>query len=96
MIEVKEGEKYTGKRSIGVKVYMVLLAVPTAAFLLAALLTELIPGCKCDEGAGCHGCGMDGLVGFCLLGGFVTALGMFVFGWPIIFIVNYLAGPQED
>lgn len=92
MQEVKTDEVKKTKRSTGLKAYLVLLAVPTIAFVFAILVSILVPGCRCDEGAGCAGCGLNGLVAFCMFGGFVGALCMLMFGWPIIFVVNLFAG----
>lgn len=78
-------------RSIGVIVWSILAVAPAIAFLAATLITENVSGCRCDSGAGCHGCGWDSAVEMGLFGGFVGSLIMFMFGWPIIFIVNYIA-----
>jgi hypothetical protein len=48
--------------------------IPAAGFVIGLVLSILIPGCHCDEGAGCSGCGANGLVAFLLVGGFVGAL----------------------
>lgn len=76
------------RRSIGVILWLILVIAPAVAFMAATLLTENVAGCICDTGAGCHGCGLDSIVELCLFGGFIGSLLMFLFGWPIIFIVN--------
>jgi len=48
--------------------------VPAAAFIIGLILSQLIPGCHCDEGAGCHGCGLNWLLEQLLFGGFVVAI----------------------
>jgi hypothetical protein len=48
--------------------------LPLLAFLLGMAATSLIPGCHCDEGAGCGGCGANGLVSLLLFGGFIGGL----------------------
>jgi hypothetical protein len=67
--------------------------------LIGAALSSVIPGCHCDEGAGCHGCGADGLIGFLLLGGFVGALAALIFILPASFIlaaiVNAMSKPRR-
>lgn len=47
--------------------------IPATAFVLGWVLVLLIPGCHCDEGAGCSGCGENGLVGFLVFNGFIGA-----------------------
>ena len=48
--------------------------VPALGFIVGLILSTIIPGCHCDEGAGCHGCGANEFVGLLLFGGFVGAL----------------------
>lgn len=86
-MELKAQSKH---RSIGVIVWLILVIVPALAFVAATLITENVAGCRCDTGAGCHGCGWDSAIEMGLFGGFVGSLIMFMFGWPIIFIVNYI------
>ncbi|MED5618907.1 hypothetical protein [Ideonella sp. BN130291] len=51
------------------------VAVPVVGFLVGLLLQFVIPGCKCDEGAGCSGCGpLNDTLALLVLGGFVGAL----------------------
>lgn len=78
-------------RSIGIIVWLFLVIMPALAFLVATYITANVPGCRCDTGAGCHGCGLDSFVELCLFGGFIGSLLIFMFGWPIIFIVNLFA-----
>ena len=48
---------------------------PAIAAIVGAILMAIIPGCTCDEGEGCHGCGpLNGMSAFLMLGGFVGAL----------------------
>lgn len=74
--------------AFGVKVWLTMVATPAVAFAVAMLVSTVVPGCHCDEGAGCRGCGLNGLIEFCLFGGFVGAICALMFGWPIIFIVK--------
>ena len=50
------------------------VVVPGVAFTLGLIVSLVIPGCRCDEGSGCHGCGPNALIEFLLFGGFVGAL----------------------
>jgi hypothetical protein len=45
-----------------------------AGFLVSLVLATVIPGCHCDEGAGCSGCGANELLAFTLFGGFVATI----------------------
>lgn len=59
------------------------VALPGVAFLVGLLLSSVIPGCHCEEGAGCRGCGANDLVAFLLLGGFVGALAALITVLPV-------------
>lgn len=48
--------------------------VPAAGFCVGLLLRALIPGCRCDEGAGCAGCGVNALLELLLFGGVSAGL----------------------
>jgi predicted phage tail protein len=67
------------------------VALPTVAFLLGLLLVAVVPGCRCDEGAGCGGCGPNGLVALLLFGGFVSAIVAFMFVLPASLALAYVA-----
>jgi hypothetical protein len=61
--------------SVAVKIGLLSVAVPAAGFALGWLLQATIPGCKCDTGAGCHGCAeLNELIAFLLFGGFAGTL----------------------
>ena len=61
--------------SLIAKIGIASVAIPAVAAIVGALLMASIPGCKCDEGAGCGGCGpLNGLIAFFMTGGFVGAL----------------------
>lgn len=68
------------RRAIGVaalvaKFGIATVVVPAVGAIAGALLMACIPGCHCDEGAGCGGCGaLNGVVALLLMGGFVGAL----------------------
>ncbi|MFZ3001530.1 MAG: hypothetical protein WA071_14475 [Undibacterium umbellatum] len=53
--------------------------IPAAAFLISIAIQALIPGCLCDEGAGCHGCGLNGLMAHAMFDGLIGAIiGVFI------------------
>lgn len=78
--------------SIILKLGVASVVLPAAAFVLGALLWQLIPGCRCDSGAGCHGCGIDGLVAFLLYGGFTGALAALVTLLPVSIMLAAIVG----
>ena len=63
------------------------VGIPGVCFLIGVVLSSVIPGCHCDEGAGCHGCGANALIEFLLMGGFVGALGALIFILPASLIL---------
>jgi hypothetical protein len=63
------------------------VVLPALGFLVGLLLSNVIPGCHCDEGAGCRGCGANALVEHLLFGGFVGALGAFIFVLPVSLVL---------
>ena len=63
------------------------VALPGIAFLISQVLVALIPGCHCDSGAGCHGCGANGLLALMSFGGFVAALLMMFTVLPLSLVV---------
>jgi len=79
-----------------VKLGVAAVVIPAIAFAIGLALTNVIPGCRCDEGAGCHGCGANGLVELLLFGGFVGALGALMMVLPasllLAAIVRLFAG----
>lgn len=59
------------------------VALPAIGFATGMVLAAIIPGCHCDEGAGCGGCaGLDGLIAFLMFGGFIGALLAVMFVLP--------------
>ena len=78
-----------------VKLGLASVAIPALAFVFGLLVSLIVPGCHCDEGAGCHGCGANDLVAFCLLGGFVGSLGALIFLLPASFVVAAIVGSLE-
>lgn len=66
--------------------------IPTAGFVVGLVLSLLIPGCHCDEGAGCSGCGANGLVGFLLFGCFVGGLGALLTVLPASLLLAAIVG----
>ncbi len=56
--------------------------VPFAAVALGLLVSYCLPGCRCDEGAGCHGCGADYLLSMLLFDGFPAGMFGLMFVLP--------------
>jgi hypothetical protein len=70
-----------------------LVALFLAASLLGAVLMLMIPGCRCDSGAGCSSCGSaGGLIELLLFGGFVAFLGSIIFLVPAAALLGFLLG----
>lgn len=64
------------------------VVIPAAACIIGLLLILCIPGCSCDSGAGCRGCGgFDDLVAILSMGGFVGALGAVLFILPVAAVI---------
>lgn len=64
-----------------VKLGLATVAIPAIGFALG--LQYVIPGCHCDEGAGCNGCGpANGLIEFLIFGGFIGSLLALIFALP--------------
>lgn len=69
--------------SITLKLGAGAVALPVIGFAIGMALAAIIPGCHCDEGAGCGGCvGLDGLIAFLMFGGFIGALLAVMFVFP--------------
>lgn len=83
--EVPDSKERDGL-GLGVKVWLAMIAIPATVFVGGLLVSFLIPGCNCDSGAGCSGCGPNDFVAFCLFGGFIGALGAAMFGWPVMLL----------
>jgi hypothetical protein len=62
--------------------------IPLFGFLIGMLISVLIPGCHCDEGMGCRGCGLNELVAFLIFGGFVGAMLAFMISLPGLLLVS--------
>ena len=65
-------------------------------FLIGIAVQHFIPGCHCDEGAGCGGCGMVGnfFAGFsfaCMVFGLIGFVLLIWFGIPalLLFLILY-------
>lgn len=77
--------------SITVKLGVASVALPALGFVLGMLLQLAIPGCMCDEGAGCRGCGpLNDTLAFLILGGFVGALAALIFVLPASLVLAAL------
>jgi len=48
--------------------------LPLASLVLGMLITAIVPGCHCDELAGCDGCGVNRFTSFLFYGGYVGGL----------------------
>jgi DNA-directed RNA polymerase subunit RPC12/RpoP len=80
-----------------VKIGVAAVALPAIGFALGLALQAIIPGCKCDEGAGCSPCaGFGGLIGFLVFGGFVGALFSLLFLLPASLLLAAIAGIFGD
>jgi len=67
------------------------VVLPAVAGLMGALITSVVPGCSCDTGAGCHGCGANEFVAFLLYGGFTSALGAVFTVFPACLVLALVA-----
>jgi hypothetical protein len=65
-----------------VKLGVASVVIPLIAFAIGMLVGIVVPGCECDTGRGCHGCGPNWLVENILFGGFVGALFSAMFVLP--------------
>jgi len=77
----------TSAAGLIVKIGVASVLIPAAGFLIGLILTYVIPGCYCDEGAGCGGCGANNFVAFILFGGFVGGLAAFLTILPLSLIL---------
>lgn len=66
--------------------------IPALAFVIGLIFSLLIPGCHCDEGAGCRGCGANALMELLLLGGFSGALLALVAVLPASLLLEAVVG----
>jgi hypothetical protein len=86
--------------SITLKIGFAAVGVPAVGFVVGFLLQTVIPGCRCDSGAGCHGCGpFGGLIAFLVFGGFVGALFSLIFVLPVAVLLSIalkLLGSRVD
>ncbi len=57
-----------------------------ASSLISGLITLAIPGCHCDEGAGCNGCGLNFIFEFLIFGGFIGFIFSLIL-WPFVAII---------
>ena len=102
-LENSAGKNHLPKKSwsaakIIVSLSIAAVLVPAAACAIGIILIEIIPGCHCDEGAGCRGCGANGLVASLLFGGFVGAIVAAIFlpaGIVIALIVRFFTPKIE-
>ncbi|QTD43958.1 hypothetical protein [Ottowia testudinis] len=62
-----------------------------AVSLVAGLITTVIPGCRCDEGAGCGGCGPNSLFEFLIFGGFIAGMFSLIFGPFVALAIGLIA-----
>jgi hypothetical protein len=75
-----------------IKLGVAAIVLPAVGFAVGLGLQAAIPGCKCDEGAGCSPCGgFGGLIAFLVFGGFVGALFSLLFVLPVSLLVAAVA-----
>jgi hypothetical protein len=64
------------------------VVIPAIACIVGFVLMYSIPGCNCDAGAGCRGCGnFNTWVANLSMGGFVGTLGAILFVLPPLAII---------
>ena len=77
--------------SLPVKLGIAAVVIPAIGFALGLLLQVIIPGCQCDEGSGCHGCGsLDEPIAFLVFGGFIGTIGALIFVLPVTLLLAAL------
>ena len=64
--------------------------LPLASLVLGMLITAIVPGCHCDEIAGCDGCGVNRFTGLLLYGGYVGGLLAVLFVFPAAALLSGL------
>jgi ABC-type phosphate transport system permease subunit len=64
----------------------ILVVTPALTFFLSSVLAGIIPGCNCNEGSGCHGCGADSLLEFLIMGGLTLTFVALLFLLPLCLI----------
>jgi uncharacterized protein YqgC (DUF456 family) len=76
--------------SVCFKLGIASVLIPAAAFLISIAIHAVIPGCFCDEGAGCHGCGLNGLMDLAMFGGLVGAIVGLVIVLPAFVVLGMI------
>lgn len=90
LTELPESAKRPSAASLVVKLGIASVIIPAAGFLIGLILASIIPGCHCDEGAGCSGCGANGMISFLLFGGFVGSIAACITVLPGSFVLAAL------
>lgn len=70
--------------------------LPVAGFVIGALITALLPGCRCEEGLGCRGCGANGLTEFLLYDGLLAGLAAVMFVFPVSAVLAVLVARMKS
>ncbi len=76
--------------AVALRIALWAFSLSAAAFAVGLLVSYVVPGCHCDGGAGCHGCGANGLIEFLLFGGFIGAICSILIGIPVVLAVGVL------
>lgn len=64
--------------------------LPLASLVLGMLITAVVPGCRCDEIAGCEGCGVDRFTSQLLYAGYVGGVLAILFVFPAAALLSGL------
>lgn len=64
--------------------------LPLACLVLGMLITAIVPGCRCDELAGCDGCGVNRFTSILLYGGYMGGLLAILFVFPAAALLSGL------
>lgn len=84
------GKARRSAAGILMKLGLASVVIPFVGMCLGAFLANVIPGCSCDEGAGCHGCGLNRLVEVLAFGGGVAALGALITVLPCCVVLAFV------
>ncbi len=68
-----------------------IIVICAIAVVIGFGIQYCIPGCHCDEGAGCHGCGIfGGFIALLTFGGFVVAMATILLGIPLSIFMGFI------
>lgn len=87
-------------RPFFMKVFIFCLKITLGSFFLGMLLQFIIPGCSCDEGAGCSGCGIDMVLEALIFYGFIGFMITVVVLTPLAAVFSiisaYMSSKKND